>query len=64
MKQYFLCPKCKKRLVKYGPEQYACTKCKSLYGVRKSQQYTMRFLNFIIILAGVIGLLVGLGNIR
>lgn len=62
MKQYLLCPKCRHRLAKYGPEKYACTYCRTLYGVAKKRQYTMRFLNFVIMVGAFAGLTVALAN--
>ncbi|SOC13136.1 hypothetical protein SAMN02910411_0113 [Pseudobutyrivibrio ruminis DSM 9787] len=62
MNQYFLCPKCKKHLVKYSPEQFVCPKCRTIYGVAKKQQYTMRFINFVILAAMILGIAVGIIN--
>ena len=62
MKQYFICPNCKKRLIKSGREQYMCKKCKALYRVPNYQRITALMFNAVIIVGIILGISVALNR--
>ena len=59
MKQYFLCPKCKKKLMHTGREQYYCSKCNIFYRVPNMQRYSMIFINLVMFTGLIIALTIG-----
>lgn len=63
MKQYFLCPKCKKRLIKSGREQFMCKKCKSYYRVPNYQRIAVWFANTVIVIAMIAGFYAALSRL-
>ena len=63
MKQYFVCPKCKKKLVHTGREQWSCLKCGNKYRVPNYQRITIWFINIVIMAGALIGLIIGLMNL-
>lgn len=64
MKQYFLCPKCKKRVVQTSSTQWTCPKCKKVYNVPNYQRISMIIFNIIIAFGLLVGLMTGLVNLR
>ena len=63
MKQYFLCPKCKKKLIRVGKEQYQCKKCKAIYKVPNYQRISMLVINGIIAISAILSLLIALSRV-
>ena len=63
MKQYFLCPKCKKKLLRTDKERYQCKKCKSIYRVPNYQRISMIAVNIVIIIAAGLSLLIAISRI-